>query len=317
VRILIVKVSSMGDVIHALPVVRDLKRFRPDIEIDWVVEEAFAGIVRAHPDVTHVIPFGLRRWKKNLFSAQHWREWKAFRQGLKQRPYDAVFDLQGLFKTALLCRMANGPSYGFNRAAAREPLSATLLDHPLPIRLSDHMIEQLRSVPAQALGYRVDGLPDFAIDAHAVQSSWLPAAKPYVVLLHMTAAQYKLWNEAAWSELSRQLLKQGLTPVLPWGTPAEKERAERIVHTAGGGIVAPRLGIMEWGRIMCGAHAVAGLDTGLSHLAAALGARTVFLFGATPRWRIAPYWGRQHITLGEPGQWPGVPQVLEALTGPM
>jgi len=313
VRVLIVKVSSMGDVIHALPVVRDLKCFRPEIEIDWVVEEAFAEIVRAHPDVTRVLPYGLRRWKKQPFARAHWQQWRAFRDSLQARPYDAVFELQGLFKTALLCRTADGKSFGFNRAAAKEPWSACLLDAPLPIKRDTHMIEQLRSVPAQALGYSVQSLPDFGLDLARVSTDWTPPVQPYAVFLHMTAADYKLWPEARWIELARALLDQGYTPVLPWGSTAEQERAARIVQAAGGGVVAPRLGLLAWGKIMQGAHAVVGLDTGLSHLAAATGARAVFLFGATPRWRIAPYWSERHATLGEPGYWPSVADVLAAL----
>ncbi|TAK90610.1 MAG: lipopolysaccharide heptosyltransferase I [Burkholderiaceae bacterium] len=312
-RVLIVKVSSMGDVIHALPVVRDLKRFRPDIEIDWVVEEAFAEIVRAHPDVTRVLPYGLRRWKKKPFAREHWQQWRTFRDSLQAQPYDAVFELQGLFKTALLCRIARGKSFGFNRAAAKEPLSACLLDAALPIKRDTHMIEQLRSVPAQALGYTVQGLPDFGLDLSQIETAWTPPAQPYAVLLHMTAAAYKLWPEANWIELARALLRKGVTPVLPWGSPVEQERAARVVQAVGGGVVAPRLGLLEWGQIMQGAQAVVGLDTGLSHLAAATGARTVFLFGATPRWRIAPYWSLRHATLGEPGHWPAVADVMAAL----
>lgn len=312
-RVLIVKVSSMGDIIHALPVVRDLRRFNPAIQIDWVVEEAFAEIVQAHSGVDRVLPYGLRRWKKNIFSPTHWREWLAFRRQMRQQPYDAVLELQGLFKTTLLGRQAIGPVFGADRQAARDPYSAWLLKHPLPIDPDVHMIEQLRAIAAQALGYKVQGLPEFGLSVDAVQPAWTPPAAPYVVLLHVTAATYKLWDETAWIALAQKLSAQGQTPVLPWGSLAEKARAERIVQAANAGIVAPRLGLMAWGKIMCGAQAVVGLDTGLSHLAAALGVPSVFLFGATPRWRIAPYWGAQHCTLGEPGHWPTVEQVMEVL----
>lgn len=316
-RVLIVKVSSMGDIIHALPVVRDLQRFgtlmHVDMQIDWVVEESFVEIVRAHPGIHQVFPFGLRRWKKNIFSVRHWREWFALRRQIRQHRYDAVLELQGLFKTTLLGRQARGPVFGADRPAARDPYSVWLLDRPIKTNPGAHMIEQLRTVAAQALGYTAQGLPDFGLNVDEIQPAWAPLSGPYVVLLHVTAAPYKLWHEAAWIELAQKLLAQGLTPILPWGSTAEQARAEHIVQAAQGGIVAPRLRLMEWGKIMRDAHAVVGLDTGLSHLAAALGAPTVFLFGATPRWRIAPYWGKQHLTLGEPGQWPTVPQVLAAL----
>jgi heptosyltransferase-1 len=311
-RFLIVKVSSMGDIIHAMPVVHDLKFAYPDCYIDWVVEEAFTELVRANSQVDEVIPCGLRRWIKRPFNPANWGEIRAFKRELGRLRYDAVFELQGLLKTAWICRQTNGPSYGFDRAAAKEPVSAYLLTHPVPIDTRLHIIEQLRSVPAQALGYSVPGDPVIEWNFDAVHQDWqLPTNA--VVLFHMTAAAYKLWPVENWIALAQGIAAVGLTPVLPWGSEAEHARAQQIAAHVPGAVIAPRLTIAQWGKSLPQARAVVGLDTGLSHLAAARGAPSVFLFGATPLWRIAPYWGEQHVTVGEPGHWPAVSEVLHTV----
>lgn len=322
----------MGDVIHALPVVADLRRHFPQAEIDWVVEEAFAELVHMQAGVRRVLPIALRRWKKNGFSWQHWRELSAFLRNLRSQRYDAIFDLQGLGKSALVAGLAYGPSYGFNAQAAKEPWSARLLSHPLPIKLQSAMIEQLRSVPAQALGYAVTGLPEFNLQAVVAQQdlpeSFPPMAGPFAILLPNTAANYKLWPEADWQQLAQSLSQHGVVPVFSWGNEVERMRVTRIVDGVPGAVIAPRrYGLREWARIMLNARVVIGLDTGLAHLAAALRVPSLFLFGATPHWRIAPYWYErrsglpQHLTLGRPeaelasGQsaWPTVQEVLAGL----
>lgn len=318
----------MGDVIHALPVVADLRRHFPQAEIDWVVEEAFAELVQAQAEVRRVLPIALRRWKKNCFSWQHWRELGAFLRDLRSQRYDAIFDLQGLGKSALVAGLAHGPSYGFNAQAAKEPWSARLLSHPLPINLQSAMIEQLRSVPAQALGYAVTGLPEFHLQA-AVEQQTLPAdfptlTAPFAILLPNTAANYKLWPEADWHQLALSLSQHGVVPVFSWGNEAERIRVTRIADGVPHAVIAPRrYGLREWARIMLNARVVIGLDTGLAHLAAALRVPSLFLFGATPHWRIAPYWYGlpKHLTLGRPeaelasGQsaWPTVHEALMGL----
>jgi heptosyltransferase I len=170
----------------------------------------------------------------------------------------------------------------------------------------------LRSVPAQALGYLVQGDPAFEWNFDAVGQCWqLPANA--VLLFHTTAAAYKRWPPENWIALAQGIAAAGSTPVLPWGSESDHARAQQIAGSAPGAVVAPYLSITQWGKLLPQARAVIGLDTGLSHMAAARGVPSVFLFGATPRWRIAPYWGEQHITLGEPGHWPAVSEVLHAL----
>ncbi|WP_158529659.1 lipopolysaccharide heptosyltransferase I [Parvibium lacunae] len=354
-RCLIVKLSSMGDVIHALPVVHDILHAYPQAQIDWVVEEAFAELVSAHAGVHQVLPIGLRRWQKNWLSRQHWWEFSQFKQQLQQDAYDFVFDLQGLAKSALIARWARkvrvaaqpatGKSYGFAAAAAKEPWSRYWIDSPLPINTRLPLIEQLRSVPAQALSYTVRGKPEFGLQ---VPERYLQVRLPvplgpsqaYAILLHGTAAAYKLWPPQAWRSLAKALHQLGMATVLPWGNEAEHQRAKAIAANIPSAHVMPeRYSILQWAAWMQGARVVIGLDTGLSHLAAALAVPTIFLFGATPHWRIAPYWGQsrhnelnrpgadaatpaggaarpaRHITLGQPEQqrWPTVKEVLQAL----
>ena len=329
-RIALIKTSSMGDVIHALPVVSDLVAARPGIELDWVVEEGFAELPRLHPAVREVIPVAIRRWRRALGRAGTWREIRAVRERLRAGRYDLALDLQGLAKSALVARWTGAPVAGFSRACVREPIAALAYARSYFVPPDQHAIERLRQLAGQALGYRVEGLPRFALAAPAVELAWRPAGG-YVVFLHATARAEKQWPAAHWVALGRALLARGLSVVLPWGGAAERAAAQALAEgiAAGGtpapapmhapapaqGIacVAPRLTLSDCARLLADANAVVGVDTGLTHLAAALGSRTVALFAATPAWRYGPYWSERARSLGADGVWPAPAAVLAAL----
>jgi heptosyltransferase-1 len=327
VRIALIKTSSMGDVIHALPVVTDLVSARPDVVIDWVVEEAFADLPALHPSVNAVIPVAIRRWRRSLTRAATWHEIRAVREQLRANRYDLALDLQGLLKSAVVARWTGAPIAGFDRGSARELLAALLYAQRFPVSWDLHAIERLRSLAAQALDLRLEERPRF--DLKAVQHSsgthpdplaWLPAQR-YVVLLHATSRPEKLWPESHWVELGQELLRQGIMPVLPWGSVNEQSAAHRLVEAIGSAKpgfaarVAPRMSLRECAQLLSGAEAVVGVDTGLTHLSAALDRPTVALFAATEAWRYGPYWTDRAISLGSAGQWPTAQQVLSALNG--
>ena len=272
---------------HNLPLVNDLHGVFPDAAIDWVVEEALVGIPRLHPAVRRVIPLGLRRWRKNLLSAQSWRDMAAFRRDLQTEAYDVVLDTQGLIKSGLIVRQArlaaHGRRCGYVAEAAREPLAARFYDAGFAIPKNLHAVERNRWLAAAALGYVVDMPVNYGIAGQAslpAALAWMPT-QDYVVLLTATSRDDKLWPEQNWLKLAASLAERGLSCVLPVGSAAERRRANRLAQEMTSAVVAPPLEIAEVAGLCAGARLVVGLDTGLTHLAVALDCPTLALFGAS------------------------------------
>jgi heptosyltransferase-1 len=314
-RILLVKTTSLGDVLHNLPVVSDIVRRYPDAQIDWMVEEGFAALPKLHPAVRNVIPVAVRRWRKQLFNTNTWREIGAFRSTLSSQHYDIAIDTQGLFKSALLMRGAHGLRCGMDMACAREPLAASMYQQTFPVAKGQHAVERNRQLVAQALGYKLEGSADFGIRLPAVPPpDWLPQGN-YVALLHATSRADKLWDEAHWVALGHALHQKGLRCVLPWGSAAEQERSLRLAAQIPDTITPPRLNLDQAAALLGRAQAVVGVDTGLAHLAAALNVPTVGLYTATDPTLTGLYQGPRTINLGNIGQSPDVSSVLEALRG--
>lgn len=279
-RILIVKTSSLGDVIHNLPVVSDMRRHFPDAVIDWCVEESFATIPRLHPGVGDIISVALRRWRKQAMRAATWREMAESRRRLQGHSYDAVIDTQGLLKSALLAHQARGPSLGYSAKSAREPIAARFYDNCFSVSRELHAVVRNRQLVADALGYELDGEPDYGIDVPPAGFDWLPH-RPYVIFLTATSRDDKLWPEAHWLALGQQLNSLGYSVVLPGGSAVERERARRIAAGIPGAVAAPPMSIPELASLLAGARAAIGVDTGLTHLAVALKVPTVALYTAT------------------------------------
>jgi lipopolysaccharide heptosyltransferase I len=310
-RILLVRLSSLGDVLHTFPAVTDLARALPGAELDWVVEEAYVPLVRMHPAVGHAIPFALRRWRGGLLTAAVWREIGTFRHALRDRAYDAVIDAQGLVKSAWVADLARGPVHGYTRAAAREPLAARFYRFKHDIAPDLHSVERYRRLLARVLGY----VPPAAID-YSIAAPARPAVAPegrYAVLLHSTARAEKLWSEASWTEVGRALESRGLVCVLPWGDDAERERAGRLARSLGRAVVPPRLSLVDAAGLIGHAAAVVGLDTGLMHLAVALRTPVVAIFCSSAPARTGPLGSGPIAVRGGPGDPPSPSAVLAAL----
>ncbi|MBF8729383.1 MULTISPECIES: lipopolysaccharide heptosyltransferase I [Pseudomonas] len=278
-RVLIIKTSSLGDVIHTLPAITDAAHALPGIRFDWVVEEGFAEIPSWHPAVDQVIPVAIRRWRKNLWQTIKSGEWKAFKQRLRARKYDLVIDAQGLVKSAWLTRYVKAPVAGLDRYSAREGWASRFYDRRLSVAVGQHAVERVRQLFALALAYDLpEGLGRYGLDLDRLQ---LPPAAPYVVFLHGTTWATKHWPEAYWRELAERLGRRNLQVRLPWGNPVEKARAERIAQGLKNCEVLPKLNLAGVARVLAAAKACVAVDTGLGHLAAALDVPTISLFGPT------------------------------------
>ena len=314
-NILLIKTSSLGDVVHTLPVVSDIRARFPNARVDWVVEEAYCGIVGMHPGVHRTIPVALRRWRGNPFKGAHWREFGQFRRALAGRRYDCVIDTQGLIKSALLAQAASGKRHGYAGASAREPLAAKFYDvtHAVPRDL--HAVVRNRRLAAMALGYALPAALDYGIAAAPGAGAASTVSRPYCVLLHATSRADKLWPEPEWARLAAELARQGCASVLPWGDAAERARSERIARSLPQAVVPPALDIPGIAGLLAGAHAVIGVDTGLTHLAAALGRPVVALYCGTHPGLTGVYAGpgAQVRNLGDTGVVPDLDEVLESL----
>ncbi len=318
-RILLIKTSSLGDVIHNLPVVTDILGQFPHAIVDWVVEENFADIPRLHPAVNQVIPVAIRRWRKALFTTDSFtptrREICAFRQKLRAQTYDAIIDTQGLLKSALLTAQGRGPRHGMDKASAREPFAAHFYTHPHHIPRDVHAVTRNRQLAALSLGYALANDADYGLRGAATAS--IVTETKTVVLLTATSRDDKLWPEPQWIALGQHVQRQGYVCQLPAGSARERERAARIAAHIPDAAVVPPSSIAELAAVLGSAHAVIGVDTGLVHLAAALGRPTLALYCASAPGLTGVMADRHSragaINLGGPGQTPATQAVIEAL----
>lgn len=291
-RVLVVKMSSMGDIIHALPALSDAMDAIPGVRFDWVVEEAFSEIPRWHPAVETVIPIALRRWRKALRRTVTGGEWSRYREHLRSRRYDAVIDAQGLLKSAFwVARLARGPVFGLDWQSAREPLASRFYDRRVKVAKGQHAVERQRQLFAQALGYPFPaGRGNYRIPPPGLRCE---PASDSLVFLHGTARPQKQWPEEHWRELVMLATGAGWHVKLPWGNAEEHARARRLATASDRAEVLPRLGFGELAQVLSGASGLVSVDTGLSHLAAALDRPNVTLFGPTDPKLVGGYGLRQ------------------------
>lgn len=301
-RVLIVKTSSMGDVLHTLPALTDAAQAIPGIRFDWVVEESFAQIASWHSSVDKVLPVAIRRWRKNWFSAPIKIERKAFYHSLRAEQYDLVIDAQGLIKSAaLVTRKAKGTKHGMDWSSAREPLASLFYNKRHSIAKRQHAVERTRELFAKSIGYEKFSQPgDYAIASH-FSSKNNSVANPYLIFLHATTRDDKHWPESHWKQLITLLASSGFRIKLPWGAPHEKARAKRLAAGISAVEVLPRMSLEEVANELAGAAYVISVDTGLSHLTAALDKRNITLYGPTDPGLIGGYGKNQHALLSPTG----------------
>ena len=302
-----------------MPMVADILHHYPDAKIDWVVEEAYASLVRLNRGVRNVIPFALRRWRKTLSSAQTRAEISSFYHALRREAYDLVFDTQGLFKTGLVMRMARlapgGKRIGLangTEGSGYEGISRVFHTRSVPVGRHTHAVARARLVAAAAFGYPIDSPADFDMQAPQAAPDWL-LATPYAVFFHGTARAAKQWAPAHWVALAKLLAVRGLPVLLPWGSEEERLAAQQLAVQMPNARVLPKLPMMDAVLLAQRAALAVGVDTGLTHIAAAFNRPTIELYCDSPRWKTEGNWSPNIINLGNVGAAPGVAQVAAAL----
>jgi heptosyltransferase I len=308
--VLVVRPSSLGDVVYALALVSDMARHCPGMPVDWVAEDAFVDLVRLDPRIRRVVPLALRRWRHAPLARATWGDMAAFRRALRQERYDAILNLQEQVKGAVVSWFAKGTRHGLDRANIREPI-ATIVDHVHhPVSRELHIVDRCREIAAAALGYSVDGPPSWRFELPATTAA-MPAG-PYAIAFHATSRADKEWPEDHWRALVTHFARAGFVTLLPWGNALEQARSRRIADGSEGAVVPSRQTLPELATLARNAEIVVGVDTGLTHLAAALGTSTVAIFTATdPRLAGVACAGAHARDIGGNGIVPPLSDVVE------
>ncbi len=317
-NILLVRVSSLGDVLHNLPMVADILRQHPDANIDWVVEEGYVSLVRLNPHVRKIIPFALRRWRKSLGKKATRDEIGGFFKTLREVEYDYVFDTQGLLKTGIIMGAARvvkgGAKVGLangSEGSGYEGISRIFHTNSIALDPRTHAVARGRLVAGAALGYSVDHAPDFGLPGPdtGARPAWMPE-QDYAVFFHGTARDAKKWASENWVAAGQALAPMPV--LLAWGSPGEKLEAEALAARLPNARVLPRLSMDEAVTLARNAALAIGVDTGLTHIAAAFLRPTVELYCDSPKWKTEGNWSDCIVNLGDKGAPPSAAEAIAA-----
>ncbi|QWD85547.1 lipopolysaccharide heptosyltransferase I [Polynucleobacter asymbioticus] len=330
-KILLVKLSSLGDVLHNLPIVWDLRARLPHAQIDWVVEEGYVYLLEpllsrdGFRGIDRIIPFGLRRWKKNLFKLSSWKEFFSFRKTLQSTTYDVLIETQGLLKSAVVCALAKKSSGSVVAGLANatefsgyEPLARTFYNQSVQVPTHCHAVDRSRWVTCSALDWPLierDHAPQFYPSeciAGISKNVILGLRTPYVLCFHSTARQSKRWSHSHWIEFGNALSALGYQAVFPWGSASERVISELLAAQVANAFVPPAFSIENAFSVITDAALTVGVDTGLTHLAAVLGKPTVEIYCDSPRWKTEGYWSNCIANVGDIQNPPSVQEVLDA-----
>jgi heptosyltransferase-1 len=317
-QILLVKTSSMGDVIHNLPVIADILAHFPDAQFDWMIEESFAEIPKLHPQVRDIIPVAIRRWRKSIFSCKTWHEIADLKSRLKHTHYDAIIDTQGLLKSAIVASFAQGEVYGMDYHSAREPIASLFYRHKYPVARNQHAVQRNRALAAQALKYAIpQSLPDYGLGKLNSQQNDLELPRDYVVFLHGTSRDSKLWPASHWVTLAEMLKQFNLQVLLPWSNPSEESRAKDIASQSSNVQVLPKLKLAALAGILADSKLNIGVDTGLMHLSTALNKPSIAIYTDTdPEFTgVLPSIKNLAINIGGKAQIPSADDVYQLASG--
>lgn len=297
-RVLIIKLSSMGDLIHTLPALTDASHAFPNIQFDWVAEEAFAEIPTWHKQVKQVLPIALRRWRKQIFKTLQTGELKNFIKQLRLRDYNYIIDAQSSIKSAVITRLARGTRYGMDANSVREKPAHWAYQKQFFINRDQHALTRLRELFSKIFNYPLPTTsPDYGLNQDRFASAPITLPNDYLIFLPHTAWATKIWPETYWQTLLKKTTQAGFNVLIPWGNAAEKNRAEFIAQGINNAIVLPKLSLSQMASVISSAKAAVCCDTGLAHLAAALNIPAITLYGPTDPKFIGTFGASQlHLT---------------------
>ncbi|MCQ9617619.1 lipopolysaccharide heptosyltransferase I [Paenalcaligenes niemegkensis] len=308
-KILIVRTSSLGDLVHMLPAISDIAKHVPNAEIDWIAEESFADIPSWHPAVSNVIKVAHRRWRKKWWSRQVRDERRRLKAFLDSRQYDIVLDMQALMKSVWLVRQTHGIRHGLDWKSAREPLASLFYNVKHTVEFWQPAIIRQRTLAAAAFGYEFSGAPDFGL--HAISER--VQVQPYAIIMPSASRDDKLWAVDNWHKVFDYLQSCGLSIRLLSGSPSETQRAEELISGRANAEVLPRMALKGVAEQLAGATIMVGLDSGLTHLSAGLSRPTIGIYKASTPVRTPLQGSAYTASLGERGNEPSAETVLSAI----
>jgi heptosyltransferase-1 len=277
-KVLLIKTSSMGDVIHTFPALTDVMRHCPSVQLDWVVEEKFSHLAALHPLVNRVIPVSIRRWRRAWWQKKTRQEFVAFIKNIRSTEYEYIIDAQGLLKSVWIGLFAKGKSCGYDFSSARESMVSFFYRQRVRVSWEQHAVERMRRLFSEIMSYSFSrALPDYGLD----RQRWQRIDESYVLFFHGTTWKNKHWPIAYWVDLARLLNAQGISVKLSWGTEEEKRNSDAIKQACENVAVLDQLTVSGLLPVIASAKAIVGVDTGLSHIAAALNVPTIALYGPT------------------------------------
>jgi len=314
-KVLLVRLSSMGDLIHTLPAITDLSRYRPDIELHWLCEKSFADIARLHPFIKHIHMLEWRKWRTKLFQSDTWRALGSLKTDLRQAHYQQVVDSQGLIKSAVFAKWACAPIGGLDWHSAREPLASCFYANKFAVKKGEDAVWRNRQLFAQMFDYQADGAPDFgAVMPENASGSLKHLPEQYYVALHATSRDGKLWAFGHWLKFLNKLYESdGLPIMLPWGNLAEKQRAEQMADALPFVRVCAPLTLLQLADLLAKSRAVVGVDTGLLHLANAVNCPLVGIYTDSDPMKTGVQSSDWAKSVGGVGQMPSVNEVFDLL----
>lgn len=312
-KILLVRLSSMGDLIHTLPAITDLSKMCPDIQLHWLCEESFADIARLHPFVKKVHVIRWRQWRKQMWQAQMWREMAQIKKILRLEKFDWVLDSQGLIKSAFFAKMAGSPIYGLDKNSARESLAARFYSKTFFVQKGQDAVLRNRLLFAQAFAYEMPS--ELSFGAVVPESCRLKnREQPYYVALHATSRDSKLWQQENWLALMKMLnQRDGAIIYLPWGNQTEKQRAEQMAQNLPFVKVCDKMNLLQAADLLQQAVGVIGVDTGLLHLANALDKPLVGIYTDTDPKKTGVQVSERAQNIGGINQMPSENEVYQLL----
>ena len=309
-KVLIVRTSSLGDLIHMLPAISDIAAHVPDLSLDWVVEQSFAAIPTWHGAVNEVIEVAHRRWRKSWWSAETRAQRQAVMQTIASKQYDVVLDMQALLKSISLVRAASGVKHGLDWRSAREPLCSLFYDVRHRVPFWQPAVLRQRQLASAAFGYQCQGDPDFGLQAFGAGPK---ETDPYAVIMPSASRDDKLWPADYWQSVFDRLQTTGLKLVLLAGNERETQRAHALLGQRANAMVQPKSSLTDLAGLMAKARIMVGLDSGLTHLSAALGVDTIGIYKASTPVRTPLVGAGYTASLGDRGKEPGRELVLDAV----